>query len=337
MIKNVAQNHSAIMLYDAGSAQDSCGVGFITRKDGKQTHDVLIKSHEALCSIPHRGGMSAEGIGDGAGVNVDLSLKFFRIITGIATLELGEFGVANFFFPEDHAHFDSAAAQLVENHFQEFALPIVKWRDVPVDASVLNAAARKAQLPIKQVIFGRPPNLSGVSHAEFESHIQQALLTIEVEGFNRPELAGFYPLSMSSRTQVYKGRLNSFEVIPYFVDLYDTNHEINTLFFHTRFSTNTAPATTMAQPFRYIAHNGELNTYKKNRLSENAIARQNNKHVVFPRGQSDSSRLDQTLTRRINEDGLYSYCDIGHDAAGLGKRRRPVATGAGHAGIFQLV
>jgi len=109
---------------------------------------------------------------------------------------------------------------------------------------------------------------------------------------------------MSSRTQVYKGRLNSFEVIPYFVDLYDKDHEINTLFFHTRFSTNTAPATMMAQPFRYMAHNGELNTDKKNRLSENAIARQNNKHVVFPRGQSDSSRLDQTLTRRINEDGL---------------------------------
>ncbi|MEY4209894.1 MAG: hypothetical protein RLZ92_273, partial [Pseudomonadota bacterium] len=118
------------------------------------------------------------------------------------------------------------------------------------------------------------------------------------------ELQGFYPLSMSSRTQVYKGRLNSFEVIPYFVDLYDTDHEISTLFFHTRFSTNTAPATMMAQPFRYMAHNGELNTDKKNRLSENAIARQNNKHVVFPCGQSDSGRLDQTLTRRINEDGL---------------------------------
>jgi glutamate synthase (NADPH/NADH) large chain len=106
------------------------------------------------------------------------------------------------------------------------------------------------------------------------------LLALEVEGFGRAELTGFYPLSMSSRTQVYKGRLNSFEVIPYFVDLYDKDHEINTLFFHTRFSTNTAPATMMAQPFRYMAHNGELNTDKKNRLSENAIARQHNKHIV---------------------------------------------------------
>ena len=304
MIKKNQESTSTNMLYDADLSQDSCGVGFITRKDSKQTHDVLVKSHEALCTIPHRGGMSAEGIGDGAGVNIDLSLNFFRKVTGIADLKLGDFGVANFFFPEDHAHYDSAAAQLVEAHFAEFDLPIIKWREVPVDNSVLNAASVKAQLPIKQVIFGRPAALKTATHDEFERHIQSALLTIEVEGFTRPELQGFYPLSMSSRTQVYKGRLNSFEVIPYFVDLYDTDHEISTLFFHTRFSTNTAPATMMAQPFRYMAHNGELNTDKKNRLSENAIARQNNKHVVFPAGQSDSGRLDQTLTRRINEDGL---------------------------------
>jgi glutamate synthase (NADPH/NADH) large chain len=304
MTKNAQKNHTTHTLYDANLSQDSCGVGFITRKDSKQTHELLSKSHEALCTIPHRGGMSAEGIGDGAGVNIDLSLKFFRKVTNLNSLELGQFGVANFFFPENHAHYDSVAAQLVEEHFKAYDLPIIKWREVPVDNSVINAAALKAQLPIKQVIFGRPQALANASHVEFEKHIQAALLTIEVAGFTREELTGFYPLSMSSRTQVYKGRLNSFEVIPYFVDLYDKDHEINTLFFHTRFSTNTAPATMMAQPFRYMAHNGELNTDKKNRLSENAIARQNNKHLVFPRGQSDSSRLDQTLTRRINEDGL---------------------------------
>ena len=292
------------MLYDENLSQDSCGVGFITHKESKQSHDLLIKSHEALCTIPHRGGMSAEGIGDGAGVNIDLSLKFFRKETGIADLELGQFGVANFFYPEDHAKYDGAATELIENHLKEFNLPLIELRNIPVDNSVLNEASVKAQLPIKQFIFGRPDFLKDATHDEFEKHIQVALLTIEAEGFSRHELDGFYPLSMSSRTQVYKGRLNSFEVIPYFTDLYDVDHEISTLFFHTRFSTNTAPATMMAQPFRYMAHNGELNTDKKNRLSENAIARQNNKEVVFPCGQSDSGRLDQTLTRRINEDDL---------------------------------
>jgi glutamate synthase (NADPH/NADH) large chain len=292
------------MLYNAELSQDSCGVGFITHKQSKQTHDLLVKSHQALCTIPHRGGMSAEGIGDGAGVNIDLSLKFFRKITGIKDLELGDFGVANFFFPEDHDHYDSAANELIERHFLSFDLPILLWRNVPVDNDVLNAASIKAQLPIKQCVFGRPESLKNASHKVFEKHIQAALLDLEVEGFSRSELTGFYPLSMSSRTQVYKGRLNSFEVIPYFKDLYDTDHEISTLFFHTRFSTNTAPATMMAQPFRYMAHNGELNTDKKNRLSESAIARQHNKHVIFPKGQSDSGRLDQTLTRRINEDDM---------------------------------
>ncbi len=292
------------LLYDADQSKDSCGVGFITHKHSVQTHDLLVKSHEALCTIPHRGGMSAEGVGDGAGVNIDLSLKFFRRITGNSNLELGQFGVANFFFPEDHAHYDSQANELVELHFNEFDLPIIARRVIPVDNSVINAAAIKAQLPIEQFIFGRPAHLQNATHDEFEKHVQKALVTIEVEGFTRSELSGFYPLSMSSRTQVYKGRLNSGEVIPYFKDLYDIDHEISTLFFHTRFSTNTAPATMMAQPFRYMAHNGELNTDKKNRLSENAIARQHNKTVCFPRGQSDSSRLDQTLNRRINDDKL---------------------------------
>jgi glutamate synthase (NADPH/NADH) large chain len=304
MTENPRLHSKEAMLYNAELSQDSCGVGFITHKQSKQSHDLLVKSHEALCTIPHRGGMSAEGIGDGAGVNIDLSLNFFRKITGNSALELGQFGVANFFYPEDHAHHDSDANELVERHFNDFKLPIIARRVIPVDNTVLNAAAIKAQLPIEQFIFARPAHLKDASHEEFERHIQAALLDIEVEGFSREELAGFYPLSMSSRTQVYKGRLNSHEVIPYFTDLYDTDHCCHTLFFHTRFSTNTAPATMMAQPFRYMAHNGELNTDKKNRLSENAIARQHGKHICFPCGQSDSGRLDQTLTRRINEDEL---------------------------------
>ena len=304
MINNSLKNHTTQLLYDSNLSQDSCGVGFITHKESKQSHDLLVKSHEALCTIPHRGGISAEGIGDGAGVNIDLSLNFFRKVTGINDLELGQFGVANFFYPENHTKYDSAATDLIEKYLKEYDLPVIVWRNIPVDNSVINEASVNAQLPIKQIVFSRPDFFKDATDEEFEKHIQGALLRIEAEGFCQPELDGFYPLSMSSRTQVYKGRLNSFEVIPYFTDLYDIDHEISTLFFHTRFSTNTAPATMMAQPFRYMAHNGELNTDKKNRLSENAIARQNNKEVIFPCGQSDSGRLDQTLTRRINDDDL---------------------------------
>ncbi|PIE43708.1 MAG: glutamate synthase large subunit [Gammaproteobacteria bacterium] len=288
-------------LYDKNQEHSSCGVGFITNKHSLQTHELLELSHEALCKIPHRGGMSSEGVGDGAGVNVDISVNFYRYLTGDESLRYGDFGVANFFYPaakNQHGEAESIIADALHDH----GLPVLMWRDVLVNKSVLNKASQKAQLSIRQVVFARPEGVA--DQKAFETRINDALLEIEYSAFTRPELDGFFPLSMSSFTQVYKGRLNSWEVIPYFKDLTHPEHRIHTLFFHTRFSTNTAPNPLFAQPFRRMAHNGELNTDKKNRLSENAIAVSHDKQVIFPRGQSDSARLDQTLARRITEDDM---------------------------------
>ncbi|MGL1922650.1 MAG: glutamate synthase-related protein [Hyphomicrobiales bacterium] len=290
-------------LYDHDVYSDSCGVGFITNKKSIQTHDILVKTHEALCTIPHRGGMSAEGIGDGAGVNFDLSERFFRIVTKIDDLELGQFGVANFFLPKE-AEYEEDAVTLVEEKLRRHRLPIIAWRDVPVNNSILTDVSVRAQLPIKQVIFGRPKRMADATWHEFDIEIASCLADIEKDCYDIAELDGFYPCSMSARTQVLKGRLNSNEVIPYFEDLRDPDHEIHSIFFHTRFSTNTEPATMMAQPFRRMAHNGELNTDKKNRLSEASIAKQQGKTLHFPKGQSDSARLDQTIARRIVDDGM---------------------------------
>lgn len=288
-------------LFDKNNEHSSCGVGFITNKHSVQTHDLLLHAHEALCMIPHRGGMSAEGIGDGAGVNIDLSLDLFRKVTGNKTLQLGKFGVANFFYPVDKRQ-HSAAQQIIAEVLNQHQLSIVMWRDVPVDLNALNNASQQAQFSIKQLIFNCPEQVT--EQKEFEQIIHQALLAIEYPAYTKPELYGLYPLSMSSRTQVLKGRLNSWEVVPYFKDLVDLDHKIHTLFFHTRFSTNTAPNPMFAQPFHRMAHNGELNTDRKNRLSEDAIARFHKTKVIFPKGQSDSARLDQTLARRICEDHL---------------------------------
>ncbi len=294
-------NNHQRALYDREQEHSSCGVGFITHKQSQQTHKLLKLSHEALYNIPHRGGKSAQGIGDGAGVNIDLSLNFYRHLLNDQQLELGAFGVANFFYPEDQSAYKQADA-LIQDTFARFNLAISVSRDVPVNNNALNIPAQQAQLPIKQIIFLKP--IECPCRAAFEEVINSALLELEYEGFTDSKLSGFYPLSMSSYNQVYKGRLNSWEVVPYFSDLTDPLHQVSTLFFHTRFSTNTAPATMMAQPFRRMAHNGELNTDKKNRLSEDAIARQKDKTVIFPKGQSDSARLDQTLARRITEDKL---------------------------------
>ncbi|RIT91455.1 glutamate synthase large subunit, partial [Mycobacteroides abscessus] len=280
-------------LYDQEQEKSSCGVGFLTRKDGVQTHDVVRKLHEALCAVPHRGGMSSEGVGDGAGVNLDLSLRFFSELTGVSDLRHGQFGVGNFFLPNDPAS-HAEAEQVIEQALRAQGFTILLSRDVPVNNDAIRPAAIKYQLPIRQWVFR--------SDSERKTH--EALMAIESVAYTRPELLGLYPLSLSTRTQVLKGRLNSNEVVPYFSDLSDPRMEVHSMFFHTRFSTNTAPNATMAQPFRLMAHNGELNTDKKNRLSENAIVRARNRAIIRPVGQSDSCRLDQTLQSRVLEDDL---------------------------------
>lgn len=285
-------------LYDPAAEKSSCGVGFLTRKDGVQTHEVVQKLHEALCAVPHRGGMSSEGVGDGAGVNFDLSLRFFRELTGRPDLELGGFGVGNFFLPNDPACHPEAES-LIERALAEHGFQIVLAREVPVDNDAIRPAAVKYQLAIRQWVF-----TAADAAALSDRNIHDTLMAIEEVAYTRPELLGLYPLSLSARTQVLKGRLNSGEVVPYFRDLSDPRMEVHSMFFHTRFSTNTEPNATMAQPFRLMAHNGELNTDKKNRLSDNAFALARNRAIIRPAGQSDSCRLDQTLQHRVIEDEL---------------------------------
>ncbi len=285
-------------LFDPTVEHSACGVGFITRKDGVPTHDVLRRGHLALCAIPHRGGMSSEGVGDGAGVSIDLSVEFFRALTGLP-LEARCFGVGNFFLPDDPAQHEFAH-ELVNEAFAAQGLDVALVRNVPVNHGATRPAAAQYQLPIVQWVF----TAGSKTPTEADHAANRALLAIEREAYSRRELRGLYPLSVSTRTQVLKGRLNANEVIPFFTDLLDERHSVRTLYFHTRFSTNTEPHPSMAQPFRLMAHNGELNTDRKNRLSDEALAQASNRSIVRPPGQSDSSRLDQTLQSRVFDDDL---------------------------------
>ncbi len=297
-------NPSPFGLYDPARESSDCGVGFITRLDGVPTHDVIVRGDEALCSIPHRGGKSAEGVGDGAGVSIDLSVEFFSAITG-EELVAGHFGVANCFVPADPDE-RAAAVQTVTDAIEHEGFALLLVRDVPVDHSVARPEAEQYQLPIVQWVFRAP---EGWSRTDVDAAANRALLAVERVSYTqaaeaRAPHAALYPLSLSARTQILKGRLNSGEVISYFRDLTDPRHSVRTLYFHTRFSTNTEPHPTMAQPFRLMAHNGELNTDRKNRLSDEALAAARTRSIVRPPGQSDSSRLDQTLQSRVFDDGL---------------------------------
>ncbi|MFD3378487.1 MULTISPECIES: glutamate synthase-related protein [unclassified Streptomyces] len=294
-------------LYDPAREHSACGVGFITRLDGAPSHDVIRRGDEALRAIPHRGGTSAEGVGDGGGVSVDLSVEFFRAITG-EELRAGHFGVANCFVPTgadapDGAGRRDAAVELVGRSIAEQGFDVLLVRDVPVDHGVAPPAAETYQLPIVQWVFRAPEHWA---RADVDTAANRALLAVEAVAYadDTDRYAGLYALSLSARTQVLKGRLNSGEVIRHFRDLVDPRHSVRSLYFHTRFSTNTEPHPTMAQPFRLMAHNGELNTDRKNRLSDEALARARTRSIVRPPGQSDSSRLDQTLQSRVFDDGL---------------------------------
>ncbi|MEM1036948.1 MAG: glutamate synthase-related protein [Pseudomonadota bacterium] len=287
------------LLYDPLREHSSCGVGFITRKDSVQSHDVLKKAHQALCAVPHRGGMSSEGVGDGAGISVDLSVPFFSKLAG-CSLKQGRFGVGNFFLPEDSAQ-QAKAIEMIDAHFERAEMPILLRRPVPVNTGAIEPRGVRFQLPIMQWVFSAP---KGMRAATFDKATHALLLAIEAEAYPQPEMDGLYPLSLSAHVQVLKGRLSSWEIIPYFEDLSDPDHAVHTVYFHTRFSTNTDPHPSMAQPFRLMAHNGELNTDKKNRLSEAAVALAKNSAIVRPKGQSDSCRFDQTLNARVYQDDL---------------------------------
>ncbi|GAA4392286.1 glutamate synthase-related protein [Tsukamurella soli] len=296
-------NSPHLGLYDPARESSACGVGFVTRRDGRQRHEVIELGELALCAIPHRGGMSAEGVGDGAGVSVDLSVEFFRHLTG-RELVPGGFGVANLFLPTDPAQ-HPVARRLVRRCLERNGFEVVLERDVPVDEGAVRPAALPYQLPIAQWVFDfAEGDGAGFDRAEVDRAANAALLDIERAAYGSVELKGLYPLSVSARTQVLKGRLNADEVVRYFTDLRDPRHSVRTLYFHTRFSTNTEPHPSMAQPFRMMAHNGELNTDRKNRLSDDALARARSRTIVRPPGQSDSSRLDQTLQSRVFDDGL---------------------------------
>ncbi|WP_328420666.1 hypothetical protein [Streptomyces sp. NBC_00443] len=207
-------NHSTIGLYDPARDHSARGVGFITRLDGTPSHEVIRKGDEALRAIPHRGGTSAEGVGDGAGVSVDLSVEFFSAISG-EELRAGRFGVADCFVPTE-AERRGGGVDLVGRSIAAQGFEVLLVRDVPVDHCAARPAAESYQLPIVQWVFRAP---DAWERADVDAAANRALLAIEAVAYaDNDTYDGLYPLSLSARTQVLKGRLNSGEVIGYFRD-----------------------------------------------------------------------------------------------------------------------
>ena len=250
-------------LYDPRFEHDACGVGFIVHKTGKKSHDIVEQALTILLNLDHRGACGAEkNTGDGAGILCQIPDLFFRKVTsnlGFTLPAAGQYGVGMLYTAPD-AEIRQKGRQQFEKIAAEEGLKVLGWRDVPTDNSSLGNSAKSTEPFIEQVFIERNANLSDDLAFERKLYVIRKRSHLNRQSFNRY----WYPCSISSRTIVYKGQLMPVQVGDYFPDLHDPDFESALGLVHSRFSTNTFPSWERAHPYRYIAHNGEINTLRGN-------------------------------------------------------------------------
>ncbi len=243
-------------LYDPAYEHDACGVAFVATLTGEPSRDIVHKGLTALRNLDHRGAVGAEeNTGDGAGILMQVPDRFLR---GVADFDLpaaGEYAVGMAFLPEadDEAH---TARVAVERIAAEEDLLVLGWREVPVEPSLLGSMARSV-MPRFELLFVR-------SERDHRTGLELDRLAFCLRKRAERELGVYFP-SLSSRTLVYKGMLTTEQLDAFFPDLLDERMESALAVVHSRFSTNTFPSWPLAHPFRFIAHNGEINTARGNR------------------------------------------------------------------------
>lgn len=285
-------------LYDPRFEHDSCGVSFIVDMHGRASHEIVATGLGALCSMEHRGATGAETqTGDGAGVLVQIPHKFFSAVTNFALPSVGSYGVGLAFLPQEKELADKAQVR-VEALASEQQLRTLGWRDVPVDPSCLGASALRVMPTFRQFFVDDP---AGATLIELDRKL--FILRKRIEQELPSELKTYFP-SLSSRTFIYKGMLTTPELQMFFTDLSDERIESALVLVHSRFSTNTFPSWPLAHPYRYIAHNGEINTVQGNRnwmrtreslLATELIPDLQKAFPICTTGGSDSASFDEVL------------------------------------------
>jgi glutamate synthase (ferredoxin) len=262
-------------LYDPASEHDACGVGFVVHQKGVRSHDIVNKAMRVLINLEHRGACGCEAnTGDGAGILMQMPDKFLRKVVPFALPEAGAYGAGLVFLPRDARDRDTVKA-LVARIIAEEGLTLLGWRDVPSDNSLLGDSAKATQPVFQQLFIGVPAEASatagaaaGVRGLAFErklyvirKRIEHAADTLKVNALSR---RFFYIVSLSANTFIYKGMLTAQQLGPMYPDLSDPDLESALALVHQRFSTNTFPSWPLAHPYRFIAHNGEINTLRGN-------------------------------------------------------------------------
>ncbi len=251
-------------LYDPAFEHDACGIGFVVQVNGTPSHAIVRQGLEILRNLEHRGAVGAEAAtGDGAGILLQLPHAFLQAVTreqGIALPGPGDYAVGMLYTSD--ADRWAATRRAFEQVAASLHLPVLGWRDVPTDASELGPTARDTAPAIRQVFLGRPTALADELDFERSLYVlrKQAWQTIRATGLD-PD---WHVVSLSSRSLVYKGMLTPTQVDSFYPDLQDERITSALALVHSRFSTNTFPSWDRAHPYRYIAHNGEINTLRGN-------------------------------------------------------------------------
>ncbi|MBP8235205.1 MAG: glutamate synthase subunit alpha, partial [Rhizorhabdus sp.] len=254
-------------LYDSRNEHDACGVGFIANIRGIKSNEVVQRGLEILLKIDHRGAVGADPLlGDGAGILIqipDALLRGWAAGAGVTLPQPGDYAVAMCFLPRDAAARDFAVSNF-EKFIAKEGQTLVGWRDVPVDTAGLGQAVLDEMPVIRQAIVGRGANCPDQDAFErkllvIRKQTQNPLAKL-AEKHGLPELTDLYMPSFSSRTVVYKGLLLAGQVGSFYKDLSDPLTTSAIALVHQRFSTNTFPSWKLAHPYRFIAHNGEINT-----------------------------------------------------------------------------
>ncbi|KAL7808853.1 hypothetical protein V8C26DRAFT_277612 [Trichoderma gracile] len=264
-------------LYDPSYEKDACGVGFACHIKGKPSHKIVSDARNLLCNMTHRGAVGSDARdGDGAGVMTSIPHKFFiknfEREENIKLPPLGQYAVGNLFFKPDEETFEESKRQL-EDVAESLGLRVLGWRRPPVDSSLLGPAAKSREPIIAQpfVVLASaygPGNAPEVTDpAQFnERHFERQLYVLRKRATHTIGLHNwFYLCSLSNKNIVYKGQLAPVQVYSYYHDLVNADYEAHFALVHSRFSTNTFPSWDRAQPLRWAAHNGEINTLRGNK------------------------------------------------------------------------
>src|SRR5256884_1428062 len=254
-------------LYDPRQEHDACGVGFVVNIKGKKSHTIVRQAPAVLTTLPHRGAWGCEpNTGDGAGILLQTPDKFLRWECdrlGIPLPPPKEYGCGLVFLPRDPEQRDKVRA-LLHSIVEEEGQRLCGWRDVPTDDHLLGASALSVEPHIRQVLIGRGPGVRSQAHFERKLYVIRKLFEKAVVALDIPENKFAYMPSLSSNTLIYKGMLSADQIETMYPDLTDPPFESALALVHQRFSTNTFPSWPLAHPYRYVAHNGEINTLRGN-------------------------------------------------------------------------